>query len=289
MAMNNYTYPTYPSTPVEITATVYQCGEEINWSDQYAEITRTYVGEDNEMIQFALNHKVGSTIAENGLSGIVTACKSTKMESEKTKVQYTVQASYGEASVIDAVWTVTMAQMEVNLYRYCAPPASGGGSVDEENWGDAAKLKAWENEENATLKNAYQYRQYNVETNDNEIYQLSGRTKDIAQLIAAGVEARLVFYPQATYTRVVQDYANIPDFQDRMATLNCIDPWPNTELSGIGQSYYWLKSACDLQQNSDDTWTFTESWIGTPEYLGNWSKNLYGKEDHWNMYPLSGI
>jgi hypothetical protein len=77
----------------------------------------------------------------------------------------------------------------------------------------------------------------------------------------------------------------LPNYNARISALNYIDNTPS-EID-LGQNYSWLKSAFDLQQNTDGSWNVTESWIGTPEYLGKWNPGLYDKNDHWNMWRES--
>ena len=279
----NYRYPTYVEKPA-LTATVYQSGEEIDWGQKFAMVTRTYIGPDNDILDMGKANKVGSGLnLGNGLSGTVQSCKTIKLDADRSKLVYTVRSKNYEGSggeedpnLLDETWQVTMAQMEVPLYRYCSPDAENG----DEDYGNAVALNAWENETDPTLKNEFKYM-----GDDGEPVTLAGRTLDLAKLINSGVEARLVFYPQATLVTNCEDYKKVSNFSNRRAALNYIDDTPNDELDLTG--YSWLKSSFDWNQNADGTWVLTETWIGSPQYLGDWAKGLYDKNNHWNMYELS--
>lgn len=280
---NNYSYPEYTSNP-PITATVYQCGEEIDWGDKITTISRSYIGPDDDILAMAKEHHAGTSIViADNLSGIVKSCKTTKIESDRTKLTYVVQKGNeddDDPNIIDETWQVTMAQMDVPLYRYCSPSAS----ISATDFGNSTALNAWEQGETMD-KLAYKFRSYNPSISQWEDAQpLSGRTLEIAHMIAAGTEARLVFYPQATRVTTCIDYTKIGSFDDRINALNWIDDTPSTELDLGNVSYTWLKSAFDIQQLQDGSWTVTETWIGTPEYLGQWRPELYDYRKHWEMY-----
>lgn len=289
----SYRYPDYQPHPL-LSATVYQCGEEIDWGQKFATVTRTYVGPDNDILDMGNDYKVGTSVTiGTRLSGSIQSCKTTKIEADRSKLVYVARAknitgSGGggddpDPNILDTVWQVTMAQMEVPLYRYCSPTASPTDST----YGNAVVLNQWENAAFVD-KNAYKYRTADPNTEEWEEETptaLAGRTLDIAKLLNAGTESRLVFYPQATRVTTCYDYTALSNYNERISALNYIDNTPS-EID-LGQNYSWLKSAFDLQQNTDGSWNVTESWIGTPEYLGKWNPGLYDKNDHWNMWKES--
>jgi hypothetical protein len=283
----NYQYPAYVENP-GITATVYQKGEDIQWGDKWATVTRVYIGTDDSILGEAYSKKAGTSYdCGHGLSGIVESCKTQKLDADRTQLQLLVRCPYDKSSLsdeagsLDTTWACTMSQMEVPLYRYCSPLSSS----DPTEWGNAAAIEAWEHEEDPTLKADYSYT--NPGTGETE--SLMGRSLDIAKLMNAGVDARICFYPQATRTTRYAALSDVHNIHSREKKLNYIDKEPlKGELDEFMSvdDYSWLKSGYDVTQNTDGSWTLVETWIGTPEYLGEWNENLYSSSDakRWDMW-----
>ena len=277
----SYSYPTYQEKPA-ITSEVYQSGETIDWQNNYMVVDRSYVGPDTLILQMAEANRRGSGYdLGNSLSGEVEQCNTTKLDSDRTKLDLKIKCAIGtgDANVLQDTWTVQIAQMEVPLYRYCKPNFT---SADVNNWGEAPAINAWENETDVNLKSAYKYRQYNPELKEYSTLDLSGRSLSIAMIINGGTESRMTFYPQASRTTICKDYTQLSNYEYRKNHLNYADNTPANFVDTI--SCMWLKTAFDLQQNTDNTWTVTESWIGSPYDLGGWQEPLYGFANHWKMW-----
>lgn len=290
----NYQYPNYVEKP-SLTANVYQKGEDIQWGDKAAIVTRSYIGPDDSILNYAYTNKIGSGYdCEHGLSGRVESCRTLKIDADRSQCTLVVNCPYDSGDnpdeALNTTWACNMAQLELPLYKYCTPNYT---SSDLSTWGDAAAIEAWEHEDNPTLKTNYHYTVFDTQTQETTEKELEGRSLEIAKMMNSGVDNRICFYPQAT--RVTR-WASLSDVQgegtslkDREAELNLKDTQPlSSDLTAFltVENYSWLKSGYDIQQNTDGSWSLTESWIGTPTYLGEWNNALYSKDDNvrWKMW-----
>lgn len=268
-----------------ITATVQQCGEEIDWQQTYFYVTQSFIGPDDDILEMGADYKQGTKHSIHDNECVVETCRTTKIESDRTKLTFTARGTLSAApNIISETWSVTMAQLEVPLYKYCSPAIS---AISGDTYGNASYLNAWENEQNGVLKSNYRFNYFDENAQSNQVIELSGKTKTLAETIAAGVDSRMCFYPQMTRVTNCYDISKLPSIADREKYLNLIDNTPQSIMSGYySLTYSWLKSSFDIQKNADSTFTLTESWIGTPPYMGTWNEGMYSADPskRWQMW-----
>jgi hypothetical protein len=253
----------------EISATVKQLHERVDYYDTYKMTTATFIGPESQLSGVASSNKKGSKyqgIADH----IVQSSTTDKIEADRLKwtVTYKTVLSTGGGGgggasdpYISRTWSMSMTQYEYPLYKYL-------------NAEEAKLLKKWETTDDEH-RGEFKYVSAFEEGTGNKLYgSLSGMPLSVATKMWNGVESVLRFYPQATRTSIYEDKQT---FAYIYGNLNHIDDTPDDEFSEL--SCQWLKSGADWTENNDTTWTLTESWIGAP----HWDSNLYGL-GAWNFY-----
>lgn len=254
------------SKMAEISDTVKQLGERVEYFPQYKMTTASFIGPESQLSAMAAANKKGDkydSIANTVIQSSVTE----KMEADRLRwnVSYKTWLSGGgggggDDPYISRVWSMNMTQYEFPLDRY----------LDPEN---AEKYNAWKNTDLKQRKQ-WKYLLSTEKENGTPVYgDLSGMALSCAQKYFAGIESVMRFYPQATRTSI---YEKQQEFEYIYGNLNHID---NTPSAVYKFDCEWLKSGADWTENSDTTWTLVESWIGAP----HWDEELYGL-GAWDFY-----
>jgi len=249
----------------DINATVKQLRERTEYFNTYSLTTAEFIGLSSEIPTLAKNNKKGSDYryeSTAGLSGVVQSSVTEKLEADRMKwtVQYKTNLSSGGSSTdpyTSRTWSMNMSQMEYPIERFLLSS-------------DAFLLQKWRNTDD-DHKSRYQYFEAMSQGAGPQYGDLTGRALSAANKVMKGLEGVMRFYPQATRTSI---YSTKHEFATRKNKLNHIDTEPGDEFGNTfgGLSVQWLKSGFDWTENSDTTWTLTESWQAAEK----WDPDLYG-------------
>lgn len=239
-----------------------QVGARTEYFKGATRTTETYIGGIASLSAVASEHPKGSKYGESD-NNIVESSVLETMESDYGK--WTVifsdsKSGEGSDTPIKEQWNMNMTQYEYPLEKYL-------------NEDESSQLRKWKDTDEEHKK-TWQY--YNGKSlGAGAIYEyLNGKALEVAKKIYAGIENVMKFYPQANRVGL---YDSKRTFSSRAEMLNKIDSTPDTQFDDFDVK--WLKSAFDWSENSDGTWTLTESWIGAP----TWDENLYG-DNAWVFY-----
>ena len=252
----------------EINETVKQLGEKVEFFPKYTMTTASFIGPVATLSGVALSNRKGDKF-QSTENTIIESSSTEKIEADRMRwnVSYKTWLSSGGGGESDPytsqTWSMSMTQYEFSLDKYLDPD-------------NAAKYNSWKNTDEEHKK-AFKYLELVSPGAGPQYDDLDGMALSCAKKFFAGIESVIKFYPQATRTTV---YDSLHNFKTRASALNHID---NSAVSAeFGLSCSWLKSQFDWTENSDTTWTLTESWIGVPSD-NPWDEQLYGK-DAWNFY-----
>ena len=185
-----------------------------------------------------------------------------------------------DPKVLKETWSIKSCRNDVSILAYC-------GSA--ENSPNREWIECWQKEPDADIAATGKFRKSDGTISDLSEQDHNAATSDLMAKIRQGVESVIRFYPQITCRRIYDKppkevmkhlgYINNPSSPGSDAK------YPRN-LSSIIQSHQWLNIQDDAEENSDDTWTRTESWIGilktdNPD-SAPWDANLYG-ESRWPM------
>lgn len=190
------------------------------------------------------------------------------------------------AKCLDDLWEVRSVRNDLSIFAYC------GNTTMSDTEAHRSKIEAWMKEPDGDLADRFMYR-----ISKDEVGELVGGCRDVAQKIAEGKEAVIRFYAALTRTRT---YDTPPDCLEHLAEINtpdtsAIPDAPTHKPSNLEArlaQYQWLKMQDDAIQQPDKTWKRIESWWGILKTDANngspWDADLYGDPStRWKMPHLS--
>lgn len=253
-------------------------------------ITKTFSwkGPLSDLVTCANNTEPGTVILTNwialswrisnipgGWGELNITCKPKDFTGEGTEVSPIVKTPIKER------WSVHTVRNDVSILGYCGSESDCTPS--------RGLIEAWMKEPDGELAKENKFK-----CSDGNIYEIDERdTLAVMDKIKRGIESVIRCYPVLT---CVKTYSSTPP--KCMENVSFIDtPSPSTMnyskspdgLSQCIQLHQWLKVQDDIDEQTDGTWTRTESWMGilytdSLQGVGPWDPDLYST-NRWSM-PL---